>query len=221
MKEERNREWLTVSEAAEMLGVHPTTVRRWTDSGELPVKVTPGGHRRFLRGDLRDYIEHLEAPVSAVELAERAWADFALVETRDRLAHKPEPGWLAAFDEDHRDEKRALGRRLMALIMQHVSAPEGDRRLLIEARGIAARYAQNCLTAGLSASEALEATAFFRDTMTEVALQMPKDAHIEGEAQVRLLRKLNEVFNVIQIDVVAYYENASESNWRLPEDIDR
>ena len=40
--------WLTLSEAAEQLGVHPTTLRRWADNGDIPVSVTPGGHRRFL-----------------------------------------------------------------------------------------------------------------------------------------------------------------------------
>jgi molybdopterin-binding protein len=36
----------TVGEAAELLGVSPDTVRRWADSGELPVTRTQGGRRR-------------------------------------------------------------------------------------------------------------------------------------------------------------------------------
>ena len=38
-----------VSEAAELLGVSADTVRRWTDSGRLPVSKGPGG-RRFIDG---------------------------------------------------------------------------------------------------------------------------------------------------------------------------
>jgi len=45
-------EWLTLSQAAALLGVHPSTVRRWADHGDLPVKLTPGGHRRFRRAEL-------------------------------------------------------------------------------------------------------------------------------------------------------------------------
>jgi excisionase family DNA binding protein len=201
------QDWLTLSEAARLLGVHPTTLRRWADNGDIPVKVTPGGHRRFLRAELVAHLEPAEPGASSVEdNTGRAWADFALVETRQRLVRQPEPAWLSAFDQRHRDEKRELGRRLMGLIMQHVSVPDDDRNLLIEAKSIAARYAHNCLDAGLSAAEGLEATTFFRDTMTEVALQMPQVAELDGDAQMRLLRKLNQVFNVVQVSFIEYYE---------------
>jgi excisionase family DNA binding protein len=203
------QEWLTLSEAARVLGVHPTTLRRWADHGDIPVRLTPGGHRRFLRADLDAHLERGQnlAPVAAN--GGRAWADFALVETRQRLEQKPEPAWMTAFDAQRRSEKRELGRRLMSLIMQHISAPDDDQHLLLEAKSVAARYAYNCLEAGLSAAEGLEATAFFRDAMTEVALQMPQVTALEGDAQMRLLRKLNQVFNVVQVNFVEYYDSLS------------
>jgi excisionase family DNA binding protein len=204
------REWLTLSEAAEMLGVHPTTLRRWADNGAVPVKVTPGGHRRFLRVELRSHLESKQGLSRADDHTGRVWEDFALIETRQRLVQKPEPHWLTAFDLRHREEKRELGRRLMSLIMQHVSAPDESHQLLVEAKSIAARYAQNCRAAGLSAAEGLEATTFFRDTMTEVALQMPEVAELDGDAQMRLLRKLNQVFNVVQVGFIEFYDKLSE-----------
>src|SRR5207244_11430975 len=45
-------EWLSLSEAAEMLGMHPATVRLWADRNELPSRRTSGGHRRFRRADI-------------------------------------------------------------------------------------------------------------------------------------------------------------------------
>ena len=206
---EYGQEWLTLSQAAELLGVHPTTLRRWADNGAVPVKLTPGGHRRFLRADLLAHMQREGAPAPIHDSAGRAWGDFALIETRQRLVKKPEPSWLAAFDPQHRDEKRELGRRLMGLVMQHISAADDDSQLLIEAKSIAARYAHNCVQAGLSAAEGLEATVFFRDTMTEVALQMPHLAELGGDAQLRLLRKLNQVFNVVQISFIEYYDEFS------------
>lgn len=45
--------FLTTSEAAELLGVHPSTVKRWTDADELASEKTDGGHRRiYLRAVL-------------------------------------------------------------------------------------------------------------------------------------------------------------------------
>lgn len=38
---------LTSSEAAGLLGVHPSTVKRWCNEGQLPYASTGGGHRRI------------------------------------------------------------------------------------------------------------------------------------------------------------------------------
>jgi excisionase family DNA binding protein len=45
---------ISAGAAADILGVHIDTVRRWTDSGYLPgAKVGPAGYRRFRRGDVQ------------------------------------------------------------------------------------------------------------------------------------------------------------------------
>ena len=49
-------EWLTLGEAAKYLGVAQSTIRKWSDSGRLPAFYTPGGHRRFRRGDLDSFL---------------------------------------------------------------------------------------------------------------------------------------------------------------------
>ncbi|MGB1778452.1 MAG: helix-turn-helix domain-containing protein [Longimicrobiales bacterium] len=38
---------LTSSETANLLAVHPSTVKRWCNDGDLPSESTPGGHRRI------------------------------------------------------------------------------------------------------------------------------------------------------------------------------
>ncbi len=44
--------WLRVQNAADVLGVSATTVRRWADSGRLVSRRMPSGQRRFLLDDL-------------------------------------------------------------------------------------------------------------------------------------------------------------------------
>ena len=49
-------EWFTLGQAATYLGVAQSTVRKWSDGGRLPAFYTPGGHRRFRRGDLDSFL---------------------------------------------------------------------------------------------------------------------------------------------------------------------
>ena len=45
-------DWVRLSEAAQLLGVSPVTVRRWADAGRIACTRTPGGQRRFHRCEL-------------------------------------------------------------------------------------------------------------------------------------------------------------------------
>ena len=55
---------LTVAEAAEYLGVHAATVRRWADGGDLPAYRTPTNHRRFKVADLDKAIAAEQQPAT-------------------------------------------------------------------------------------------------------------------------------------------------------------
>lgn len=46
---------ITLPQAASLLGVGPTTLKRWSDQGRIPHTRTPGGHRRFLRSVVMDF----------------------------------------------------------------------------------------------------------------------------------------------------------------------
>ena len=50
-------DWLTLGQAAKYLGMAQSTIRKWSDSGRLPAFYTPGGHRRYRRSDLDEFLE--------------------------------------------------------------------------------------------------------------------------------------------------------------------
>lgn len=79
-------EVITLPVAARLLGVGPTTLKRWSDQGRIPHTRTPGGHRRFLRSvilDLRALVDpragHSQAngPLSLRLGAPSEWLDRA------------------------------------------------------------------------------------------------------------------------------------------------
>jgi glutamyl-tRNA reductase len=65
-------EWLTLSEACELIGVSPATLRRWSDNGDIRTFTTPGGHRRFARSAI---VGLLPAPASAADATAPAESD--------------------------------------------------------------------------------------------------------------------------------------------------
>src|SRR3972149_2911713 len=91
-------EWLNLSEAARILGVHPSTLRTWADRGELPAHRTPGRHRRFLRSDIEAWaVARREAHPSAGQMiVQNALGRARMQMAEGRLTHTP---WYQQLDE--------------------------------------------------------------------------------------------------------------------------
>src|SRR5579859_979483 len=200
-------QWLGLGRAAHYLGVHPITLRRWADHGEIAVMLTPGGHRRFAMADLQRFSESRKQ-LRLKSGMEQRWADQALLRTRREIVGQRQEPWLAAFSETDRQKERELGHRLMGLMLQYVALAEGGDDLLQEAQTIGQAYAENALRLGLSLVEALQAMLFFRDAMVEAAVQMPEAARARPEASARLVRRINRLLNTVQLSIAGAYEQA-------------
>lgn len=55
MNSSHRKTYLTPNDVAELLMVNPVTVRQWAARGLLRAVKTPGGHRRFLLGDVEEF----------------------------------------------------------------------------------------------------------------------------------------------------------------------
>jgi excisionase family DNA binding protein len=59
-------QYLKTAEAAEYLGVHHNTVRKWAARGEIPVHRNPAnGYRLFRLADLDNFLKRAARPVDA------------------------------------------------------------------------------------------------------------------------------------------------------------
>lgn len=199
--------WLTIKDAAQRLGVHPTTLRRWADEGQIPVMFTPGGHRRFSASEV-EHITEERSRLRVVYGLEEIWAEEALSRARAEVITHREKGWLSSFDEDERERKRILGRRMMGLLLQYVSLSKGGEEIIQEARSIGREHAENALKLGMPSSDALRAAMFFRDAVIEAAIDLPETANIRAEANTRLLRRINELLNAFQLSIAETYDQA-------------
>jgi len=199
--------WLSLKEASKRLNVHPTTLRRWADNGDIAIMLTPGGHRRFSSLDIDQFAQNRHG-LRRVSGIEQVWADKALTATRQELVSQNKPHWLESLDEESRQRSRLVGQQLMALTLQYISNGE-DESLLDEARKIGYEYGHNCQQMRMPLTDALQASMFFRDTMIETALTLPENVNIRPEANMRLLRRINTLLNTVHLAVAEVYDAAN------------
>lgn len=196
--------WYTLSEAAKLLSVHPSTLRRWANNGDIPVMTTPGGHRRFAASDIAS-LSQSNITYNSGGIA-GFYAAKALAHARHEVAVRHDETWLTEFGSDMRNRNRLLGQQLMGLTLQFLSSDEDSGTILNEARQVGREYARLAIAEGISLRATLEASMFFRDSLVETALQLPDTTTIRPGASLRLLRRLNLLMNAVHLAVAEEYE---------------
>lgn len=197
-------EWLTLTEASGLLGVHPSTLRRWSDDGKIASRRTEGGHRRFHRQDIEAYLHSDDAHTQTTSEASEAGSMPAPVS----FDAKP---WRGAFDDEERTQARELGQRLIGLMLQYITRQNEDDRFLEESRVVGRRYGTTIANAGLSLLEMVEAFLYFRSQITSMALQLPAFPQPGDEEETRRLHgRIDGFMNEVLLGTIEGYESVTE-----------
>ena len=198
--------YLSVRAAADLLGVHVDTVRRWTADGRLPETRTPGGHRRIAQSDVEALLAGTGSGAIAAlpdtgAPADQAWARHALVHARYELESQPSSAWRTALSDTDRARSRENGRRLLGLLLQHVAGTIEPGDLWPEVGRLTHVYATQMRQAGMPYGSALRAALFFRDVLSESTAFYPGNADA-----ATLTRKVNAFTNAVQLAIAEAYD---------------
>jgi len=162
--------WLDLSAAADYLGVHFTTLRRWTDDGKVPCIRTPGGRRRYLLAELTAFLASLQqGALRELTVASDSQRLAALLPPK-HLGVSNEP-WYGRLDEAQRNAMRRGGQQLIAVLIQYVTRANGGAAFLAEGQRLAAAYGEVNYRAGLSLVESLRAFMLVRRSINDSLLQ--------------------------------------------------
>ncbi len=204
-KSQPNHHLLTLREAAGRLNVHPATLRRWADNGDVLVMVTPGGHRRFPVSEI-DRLSGDRAGGGSPEGVGSSLVEAAIKSARTEIAGHPKYAWAADMDETERIQMRAMGRHVMSLLERFVSEDEDDSTLIRAAESMGREYASSTQGIGMKLSASLQAVTFFRDRILEAAVSLPAAARMDQASSQRLIRRVNTFLNTILLSVAASFE---------------
>lgn len=203
-------EWLSLSKVADILGVHPSTVRNWSDQGVLPVHRTEGGHRRFRRSELDLWMQSQKAngPADAHIVVQNALRNTRFQISEGRLEAED---WYSKLDEDAREQYRYSGRLLLQGLISYLNAD--PQKACAEAEAIGYEYASRGRRYNLSSVDATHAFLFFRNVLLESMLGVYEAAAIHSPyAWSNLFRKINEFTDEIMIALLETYEAYQRAN---------
>ena len=198
-------EWVSLRRAADILGVHPATVRNWADNGKLPFRRTAGKHRRFNINDLSNYDQSggdLE-PVELQVIMQSALGQTRMQVGSERLESAP---WYAAMSDESKQYLREQGRRVLEAMRSFVADGAPDEGLS-SAIALGKDYAERLIADGLTLPQATRGFYFFSDFVLNSILTWSELRQPSNSTEwSTLLRQVNTFMHAMQLSIVEYYE---------------
>ncbi len=197
-------QWLSLHAAAELLGVHSSTVRIWSDKGLLPVYRTKGGHRRYKKSEVLLWAESSRSkqvvdPLSVVQAAVHN------IRMQISEGHLESEAWYQKLDETARMQYRQSAHALFQGLVNYLLS-DGEVGSS-EAHSIGYEYASRARRFGLNSVEAARAFLFFRNVLLESVIQVYQEANApSGRAWADILRKVNAFADSILLHLLETYQ---------------
>ncbi|MCB9111400.1 MAG: helix-turn-helix domain-containing protein [Anaerolineales bacterium] len=204
-------DWLSLGGAADLLGVHPSTVRLWSDKGILPVHKTQGGHRRYKRGELLLWAETTsksrEEALEPEGMMQEIVKNVRMQISEGRLG---EESWYQKLDNDARSQYRMSARSLFQGLMTYVAT--NGREAESEAYAIGYEYASRARRYSLSYVDAAKAFLFFRDTLVESVIKVYTEANIPARRATEMYTRMHTFTDDILISLLETYSKLENAN---------
>jgi excisionase family DNA binding protein len=199
-------EWVSLRRAAEILGVHPATVRNWADEGKIASRRTAGQHRRFSRQDLE---RHAQVAHDVQPLEVQLILQNALGSTRMQIGENPDLSqieWYSVMSQSTRETMRHQGRAVLEGLRDYLAKGAPDS-LLATAINLGKGYAEALTADELTLPQATRGFFYFSDFVVNAILNWSELTQPRNSSEwANLLRQVNTFINAMLLSIIEYYE---------------
>lgn len=196
-----NVEWLSLSETAQMLGIHPSTLRMWADKGRVPVHRTAGGHRRFQRQEIELWakVHHNAEPIEFDQIIQQTVRRTRLHIAEGRLEKQ---SWYLKLGREELKMFRQASRRVLQTVVLFVTSdnPESHEA---DVKALGKEYERMGRKAGWQLRDTIEALQFFEEFLMDSFFNHYEQAGVaSAQAWGRMRRRVSRFMHLLTLSIV-------------------
>ena len=208
-------EWMRLSEAAEYLGVHFTTLRRWSDSGEISYFKTPGGWRRFKKSDLDGFLHRSQKGEDAkLKLLGSETAKPEIIHEIKQLNMREEV-WYGQISKENQRLMASHGRKLIGTLIQYASRNDEAKQYLKQGKKLAEGYGQLCQQSGLSITQTVQTFVMIRHSIVDSLCEAGIVVKDSGEDTWKLYQRVNHFMDVVLLTILEAFQTGTTAIFPL------
>jgi len=201
---------MTIGEAASILGVSEVSLRQWTDEGRIRAFVTPGGHRRYSRAELRKFMSSHRKILGVRDLIAELEATSELHGEigRSSLTAKD---WYSKLDTECRMRLAGLGRNMLNTIIRYISEPSKRQDILEVAREVGQGFGETLAGLGLPLTDSVEAFVLHRDPIMNATTHLMRKRESPSGRVVEAIPLVARVMDEALVSLVAAHQQYTGS----------
>jgi excisionase family DNA binding protein len=165
-------ELLGISEASRFLGVSEAALRQWTDEGKIKAFVTPGGHRRYFRNELKKFFNARPKMLGVKDLVS---------EIEENVGHREIAGksrslaaWYKNLTPESQEHFADLGRRILGLIVKYIAEPSRREETALFIQETGRNMGETLARQGLPLADAVEVFLMHRESVINASANLLK-----------------------------------------------
>jgi len=205
---------VSISEASQILGVSETALRQWTDEGKIKAFVTPGGHRRYSRVELKRFMSSHARMLGIKDLVIEL-EDTTRLHREIARASLSKKQWDSHLNEDSQRHLADLGRQLLNLTIRYITEPSRREEIIQLARNVGHDHGDTLVKLDLPLTDSVEAFILHRDPLLNAVTHLmkrkeafsgriveaiPLVAHLMDEALIALVAAHQQYRNELRSD---------------------
>ena len=205
------RTLISIREASQILGVSETTLRQWTDEGKIGAFITPGGHRRYSKVEIRQFmglqqrVHGIKDLVAELEGAATLHHDIA-------LANFTNASWFNKLSKESQERLAQYGRRLLNLVIKYITEPSKREETIKLVHNTGGDFGEELAKQGLSLIDSLEAFILHRDPVVNSATHLLKRREALNERAVEAIPLVTHIMDEALVSLVAAHQGKRSYN---------
>ena len=188
-----------------MLGVSETALRQWTDGGKLKAFVTPGGHRRYSRAELKKFISSHRKVLGVKDLVVEL-EDTVHLHREIAIESLNTKAWYNKLNADSQEHLASLGRGMLSAIIKYVTEPSKREENIKIARDIGHDLGKTLAELGLPLTDSVEAFILHRDPIMNATIHLMKRREVYTGRVVEAIPLVTHVLDEALVSLVASHQ---------------
>lgn len=196
---------VNISEASRILAVSEQALRQWTNEGKIKAFITPGGHRRYSRVELKRFISQSRKTLGMKDLVTDL--EHVVPILHDTATdYLRSTSWQGQLDSESQKYLASLGRHLLELIIRSVSKASLQAETSKDAQEVGADFGRILARQGLPLTDAVQTFIQHRDPIIKVVTEMLKKREGFDRRIVEAIPMVNNAMDDALISLVTAYQ---------------